>query len=241
MGNSNADRFLQAMVSIENFLKGKVPRRPNENYTEFGQLVQRYPKLPRGHKDDLREYAELRNAIVHNRRDDAGRVIADPRDDTVAWVENLLLLLTEPPLVRNVLKLQPPHVFDEDSPIEEFLELVRDADYSQSPVRDASGGLWLVTTNAVTRWVAKEYEPGQGVALLSATVGDMKGFTEPGDTLMVKPKDLTVIDAVKIFGGEGVKEPPSAIVLTHSGDPTQTLLGICSRADVASLLQALEV
>lgn len=123
----------------------------------------------------------MRNAIVHDPRDDEGRAIADPREDTVKGVETLLLSLTKPPQVLNVLKMQPPLVFDEQSRIEEFLELVRTADYSQSPVRDAAGNLWLVTTNAAAHWLASDYGSGQGALPDPATVAEMKKFTEPGD------------------------------------------------------------
>lgn len=70
----NSDRFLNAFSSIEQQLR-KITRRGKE--TRFYQLVDEAsastPAVA-SYKDDLKEFADLRNAIVHERGD--GRVIA---------------------------------------------------------------------------------------------------------------------------------------------------------------------
>ena len=42
----------------------------------------------------MKEYGDLRNAIVHDRAD--GKVIAEPNDDVVVQIEKIAALLLEP-------------------------------------------------------------------------------------------------------------------------------------------------
>lgn len=239
----NADRFLRALTEIEVFLRNKLERSgSSDRHLDFKPMIDASTKrLSPAQRTNLKRYVDLRNAIVHEPRDSRGVAIASPRDDVVEWVESQLQIITNPPKVMSVLKLQKPRVLSEYDNIMQFLEIVRTLDYSQSPVRDEAGSLWLVTTNAVTRWLSSLYEVGAGALLDSTSVGSMKEFTEAGDALEVKHKSLTAVEAVRIFAGESGRIAPAAIILTESGNRNETPLGICSRADVADLLHSLGV
>lgn len=239
---SNADRLIQALVQIEKvLLDEQYAERKDGKYVGLSRLIRDSKKLSDRQKSRLISLAELRNTIVHEPRNDAHEVIAEPRDDVIEWVEQQVQIIVEPPLVVTVLGLEPPTLLDEACDLVQFLELVRLHHFSQSPVRTREGGLRLITTNAVARWVAEQYVKGDGVALEAITIEELEPFSEEGDRLELGRRNLTAIQAVRIFSGQTGRPIPAAIVLTENGKAHETPVGICTASDVAKLLAALGV
>ena len=94
----NAQRFLNAFAMIEKQLKQitGVTR-----YSRFYQLLNQASRssgLVRKYEMELQEYADLRNAIVHQRSDE-GHIIAIPIDEVVTEIEELARKICEPPRV----------------------------------------------------------------------------------------------------------------------------------------------
>lgn len=241
MTDANARRFLDAFHTIEQTLRARSPRSFGKNQEGFSDLVRESKDLVDGQKQKLHQFSRLRNAIVHNPYSDGAVPIANPRDDVVQWIEKQAIYIEQPPLVKDVLKLQPPKVLADDDDVSLFLALAGEpTNFSQAPVRNHGGKLLLITTNAVARWVAETYVPGVGVALDEACVGNFAKFAEEGDRLILKQRDLRAVEAARIFGGS-LGNPPAAIVLTENGKDSETPLGMCVQSDVAALRQSLGV
>jgi hypothetical protein len=91
----NADRFLTAFVSIEKYLRRRTESdRLISFYALIEKTVQKDASV-RAYEIDLKEYADLRNAIVHERS--GGQPIAEPHDDVVRRIELLTDIITRPP------------------------------------------------------------------------------------------------------------------------------------------------
>ncbi|HLS01837.1 MAG TPA: hypothetical protein VK054_07660 [Beutenbergiaceae bacterium] len=240
--SDNATRFIQAFTTIEYELRKRIKPRDNDpKHLNFPTLVDRSVDLSPEQVEKLKSFSDLRNAIVHNPRDRGNEVIADPRDSAVQWLEKQVDLIVDPPLVMEVLNLQKPTVLTADDDLGAFLAIVRKHDYSQVPVVDPDGGLHLVTTNAVTRWLANEYIGDKSATVERVKMQDVHRFSEQCDSLVLKPRDLKAAEAVRIFAGDPGSDTPAAIIITEHGKDHQTPLGLCSPTDVATLLHALEV
>lgn len=242
MAIDRASRFLQAFNEIHRALDTRVPRPENESgHRSFTYLLPRSKDLTDRQRDRLKTCASLRNVIVHEPRDGDHEIIADPRESTVQWLEQQVDIITNPPLVIEVLKLDKVEVLDADDDLGAFLTVVRESDFSQAPVRGDDDELSLITTNTVTRWLASEYTAGDGAALEHAKLREMQRFVEESDELILKPRNLKAVEAARIFAGQEGRNAPAAIVLTEHGKHHQTPLGLCSQTDVAQLLRALGV
>lgn len=235
----NASRFIDAMTTIEKFLRDKDPRRhERKHFVEFKTLVKETPLLVDKQKRDMYDFIDLRNAIVHSPKE-RGRAIADPRDSALKQVEHQVDLLTNPPKVLNASSTTRPTLLNESDGLERFLVLVNKQAYSQSLYRRADGTLGLVTTNAVARWIASEYEATHGIATESISLGDVETYSEEQDELICRPRNLTVVEAIRLFSGQSGRVP-AAIAITHSGNPAEEPLGLAVRSDIANLVQVLE-
>jgi predicted transcriptional regulator len=235
---SNGQRFLDAFNQIERILRSRAS--PEKDRVGFSQLVRASDDLIQGQRDLLLDYAVLRNAIVHTKTE-AGRLIADPRSDVVARIEEQVDLIERPPKVLETLRLAPPKILKWDDSVFQFFQQVRlPFDFSQAPVVSRSGDIDLITTNAVARWVAASWEQAQGAALTETSVEQVLHFSEKGDRVEIRSRGLKVVDAWRLFSGAS-GEPPSAILLTHSGAATEKPLGLCVRADLPAMLKVLGV
>lgn len=239
--------FLDAFASIEDVLAREQGRRASnqkrrghdEDWIPFGELLADSKLLHDAHKRELRAYAKLRNAIVHNSYRN-GAPIADPHDETVESIVKILALLEKPPLLSDALRDSPrPRVFKPDDDISEFLGQVTEHSYSQAPVSTVNGYL-LITTNAVARWFASNLAKHGGV-VDRASIQDVLGYAELGDRLETVSPTTTVISAIHRLSGEADmdSEPPTALlVLGKMNQPPQQL---CSRADLAKLYAPLQI
>ncbi|MBC9942953.1 hypothetical protein ICL81_00225 [Leucobacter sp. cx-328] len=134
---------------------------------------------------------------------------------------------------------QRVNVLDEANDSAEFLDLVRDYNFSQAPVRMSDGALALITTNAVARWLSSEYKAFSGAAVEHASLGEVIKFSEAEDEILVRSREMTVVQAWRIFAGLENNTPPHALVITHSGKMSETPLALVVRSDLPALLKAL--
>ena len=234
---SNGQRFLDAFNGIERILRS---RNGADGRPGFVELVRTSKDLVPRQRNLLRDYADLRNAIVHTSSLN-GQLIADPRDDVVRTIEGQMELIERPPKVLDALRLLPPHVFQASDSIIAFLNIVKPPTYfSQAPVTASDRRIELVTTNAVARWIAESWESPHGVILEESSIARILAFKEPSDRVEIRARDLKVVEAWRIFSGEA-GDPPAAILITQSGRDTETPLGLCVPADLPAMLKALKV
>ena len=164
-----SEMFLKAFANLERWLRRSTN---SARAVPFYQVVDRAAeRLPaaRRFRDDLKEFADLRNAIVHERTD--GHPIAEPNARVVEDIQRLETLLTSPPMV--VSHFQRKVVTAEDTwPLSRAVKLMEARNFSQLPVRRAECFVALLTANTITRWLgAKTAE--DIVSINEATVAEV--------------------------------------------------------------------
>lgn len=238
---TNARRFLDAFADIEDAIKKRHDHTKDQSSErpKFWALVDTSDdELIKKHKETLKRFGNLRNAISHSSYLN-DNPIADPRIDTVEEIERLRELVIRPPRLRDALKDHgKPQVFSPDDGIKEFLRIVTELDFSQAPVAMGNGKYKLITTNAVARWFG--HNPiTHGGAVEDTPIDEILKHSESGDRLEILPRDTTVAKAINIFAGQDspTKEPPAALLVMDV--PGQPPLLLSTRADLAVLYQQL--
>jgi len=86
---SNSDRFLQAFTTIEQYLRKKSGLGRDSSFPELVKAVSKSNPVIRNREDDLRQFAELRNAMVHIRRgNDVFSLAETPISQVLEYVED---------------------------------------------------------------------------------------------------------------------------------------------------------
>ncbi|MCQ1954125.1 hypothetical protein [Arthrobacter sp. zg-Y238] len=193
--------------------------------------------------EKLLDLTDLRNAIAHTPYSETDEPYANPREETVRWIEDQVDIIENPPKVLPALRLVPPQTLVANDRLSVFLGLVGDPhNYSQTPFWRENGDLGLITTNAVARWLANQYEVSQGYLADDVSVSDVSdSASEPRDAVLIKGKNMRVADALKIFAGDSQTAPPVAILITDSGKTHEKPLGIVTPSDIPAMARILGI
>ncbi|RPF53304.1 CBS domain-containing protein [Aquisalibacillus elongatus] len=230
----NSERFLFAFNKIEKVLNEDLNQQGQ--YISFSKAVYKANKQNRvvkRFKDDLLEFAVLRNAIVHERTEPE-YVIAEPHDSTVEKIEKILSELTEPKTVIPTFQ-QEVKSFDVNDSLADVLTVIKESNFSQFPVYDKEEFKGLLTANGITNWLAKTVEED----LLSreeTMLSELIEYEEGTDNYHFVSRDVTIYEAEDIFKEQVNKEDRiDAILITHNGKTSEKLLGIISAWDIIDI------
>gem|GEM_PF-168625 len=244
---SNANRFLLAFNRIEHRLAdiGRV-----EDHRSFGEKLRaasrREPIV--GHiQGELRELAELRNALVHS---DRLLPIAEPHDDVVQEIERYLRLISDPPRIGSRFTRHVGTVRVDDS-VRRAVRMMRERSYSQLPVRDRRGKcIALLTGATIARWLGALDLPtnrGNGgdvvgdVDLDAVTVGQVIRLADSEDNYVFLRPEATLFDALWEFEShQRDGHRLDAILITADARPDQDFIGIITPRDLPFILMQLE-
>ncbi len=230
VSENNAVRFLNAFADIEremNILAGSV------KYTTFSKLLSRcvsQSRVIRANQEDLREYAELRNAIVHQ-RDDGDEIIAQPTDQVVKNIERISAALKKKQLLLSYATT-PVICANEKTSVKNCFEIMYRLDSTKLPVYSEGKFAGMLTMSMIAKW----------------------GFTgapeeQPALELLEKETPMRVVffsrqqpldDAVEVFTDalEKGKRAP-VILITENGTGDEKPLGIVTAYDLPAVLAAL--
>lgn len=226
----NSDRFLAAFNRIEQFMnRGNS----SERYITFAQLVEVQTKsniTVKRNVDRLHKFAKLRNAIVHQSINGA-YAIAEPHQSIVDEIEKIEKELTNPPKVLTHFKKEV-ETFKHNNSIVEVLKVIRERDYTQFPVYKEKKFIGLLTENGITKWLARNIEEDI-ISLEETNLIDILEFEEEVDNYIFIGKELTVYEVEEIFKDfPHTRERLDALLITHSGKKTESLLGIITTWDI---------
>jgi hypothetical protein len=129
----NGDRFEAAYNKIDTLLRKKVGGDRSLSFSSVVHEAAKKDATVRVNKDDLLQYGDLRNAIVHD-RGKAPTLLADPRDEIVAQIEEILSRLSRPKTLRSLAPPVPLRIFSASMLLEEPLSYMRENDFSQAIV-----------------------------------------------------------------------------------------------------------
>jgi CBS domain-containing protein len=237
--DKNADRFLSAYNEIDKWLRKmlKADRKASfanlvDDVSNSNKVSHQSTRLVRHYRDDLKEYGDLRNAIVHEHRND--EVIATPCLKAVEEMEAIRKRLFYPPRVhprfaKDVIQCTP------DDPIGTVAQQMRAKKFSQIPVYSGARLLALLTTDTIARWVACSLKSGEEI-MEEAPVKDVLNEAEFTENYHLLDTGATVIEALDCFDaffGRGLRL--DAILITKDAKKNNAPLGIISISDIPEL------
>lgn len=124
----NSDRFLTAFNPIDHRLRDIIGAKDFLPFYCLEDQAKKKDVLVRKYEDDLRSYANLRNAIVHHRTL-MEYVIAEPYPDIVEKFEYMDATLAKPPLVGQMFR-KKIYVLQERDSLKYVLKGTRNRKYT---------------------------------------------------------------------------------------------------------------
>lgn len=243
---NRGERFLSAYTVIEQAMRRRmgVPG-GRESFRRMVDSLYETDWAVRKFRGDLEEFAELRNAIIHERVTPA-YLIAVPLPETVAKIERIAASISDPPLVYPRFRRDVAR-FSADDKMEVVFRRIEETGYSQFPVYRGSVYEGLLTDGGIARWVAGLLSGagGEGRSLASGAetklgqvlVGEALKSEKTLDRARFISKKATVYEAEGLFRDSGGRDRwrVSALLITECGLPEESLAGIVTPSDILAL------
>jgi CBS domain-containing protein len=183
----------------------------------------------------LKEFADLRNAIVHERTD--GHVIAEPNDRALAELDRLRTALMNPPTVIPKFQITVRSRTLTDS-VGEAVTDMRNGSFSQLPILTGGRVVALLTAETGVRWLASEVM-NELVSPWETKIEQVLPHTEDLEHYCFLSRRATLLDALSQFEDFAARgKDLDAILISHNGKPEQELLGILTLYDLPAILEA---
>ncbi len=232
--SNNAERFLIAYSTIEHEMERILDLKDHRRFFELVDKSARVNPVIERYRFDLREYSELRNAIVHDRS--GGEIIAVPTTEVVEKIERIAALLVEPPKVAPLF-LKEVLTLSGSYPVSRAIRDFSRMSYTQAPVYVDDKLIGLLTSNMIVKWMGicminNQKEVNLHETLLTDVI-EKAGHENDYELVSVNQSLFSVPELFYRWQHEGRKL--EAVLITQNGGPTEPIIGIITNRDLPSV------
>ena len=231
----NTKEFLKVFNKVETYLN---TLNKSSSYVSVSKLLKPTSEknpIIKDYANDLREYAELRNAIVH---EEAGTAIADVKARTVSDLKRIYRLIKKPPTVYQLFKKNVTCCQTDDSLLE-IIKIMKENTFTHMPVYDKIKFVGVLNEASISRWLG-DFVDGKLSNLKETEVGDLQAYlrNQPDEHFKFVSKDTNAY-LVKKWFLEFVRERKrlGAIFITENGRRDEGLLGVITAWDLPEIDQ----
>ncbi len=222
-------RFMNAFIGIEQELRSIAN---TKNHRPFYTLVNMSAKrnaLVHDISDELKEYADLRNVIVHERRNN--EPIAEPHREIVERLERILELLQKPPTVGEQFIGSVVTCTPEDT-VASAATAMYEQSFSKIPVYEDQVFHGLLTAEGITHWLGHRLQEDT-CSLAETTVNSVLEYSASSHSFAFVSRNCPVFRAIDLFeeaSHEGRRL--QAVLITEDGERNQKPIGIITVFDL---------
>jgi CBS domain-containing protein len=227
------EEFVNRFNELSRHLAKVSQQRPDTRFYSLVDEAAARDAAVRTYADDLKDYADLRNAIVHG----TSELMAEPTEETLRRFCDILGEVLRPKQLLELSTHPPLRPFQPNDRLVDALRYMRENDFSQIVVRDGES-LGLVSVEGVAQWLESESEDDI-ISVNDARVHDALK-NEPSGSFTLLGRNRNIYDArAAFFEALNSKHPRLfAIIVTHSGRTTEKPLGIVTAWDIFEYTRA---
>ena len=220
-----------------NKLETMLKKRANARSEEFISSV--VSSLVNIHKDrvvrqferDIRQFIELRNAIIHQSTD---RAIAEPYEETVTALRQLVVNIEQPKTAWDIATTELIKIGLDDN-LSEVVRQMAQMHITSLPIVDDKRVIGFVSESTVVKIVDKAFEHG-GALIDEAKIKDVaydKSYGDDSDVYAYVTRKVTVYEIEDMFNNAIKKgQRLLAVLVSDKGDSSATPLGIITAWDL---------
>ncbi|SDN08645.1 hypothetical protein SAMN04488137_3443 [Fictibacillus solisalsi] len=227
-----AERFEVAFNQIHHILKRLNPNEYNDAFMKLLTDSSRKHRVIQQVYYDLRQFAKLRNALVHEKLE-RKTFIAIPHENTVLKIENIAKLLSKPPTVLDIATAFVVSV-NLTTPLQDLIKIMGTSSYNQFPVYEKGVFQFLISENGLTKWMAASIHKGS-IHVEGKTVENLKPYEEHHNVVFVK-RSMDIFELEDIYEESFQKKRKlEAVIITQNGSPLEAPLGIVTSWDLIEI------
>ena len=236
---SLSERFLDAFITIESAMNQRLKGDRRMSFTMMVHQLAKQDSAFARFKIDLEEFAQLRNAIVHERIDN--QVIAEPHEKVVLQIETIADILTRPLRVEQMF-LRTVHVVSRDQSLDEAIRMMSQYHHAKLPVYNKDQGfVGLLTSELILEYLHQHLSEMQA-CWPNATVLDVLKTDVKERSVEFIPRHFRLLSVLDVYerslqSGRRL----NALIITQDGASNQKPLGFISISDLPKIYQSLNL
>ena len=226
-----SERFETAFNRIHKILKETVKHADTDKFTELVHKGYNHI-LIRHYKDDLCQFARLRNAIVHEKID-VDYYIAEPHLDIVKEIERIASEFEEPKTGLSISSKEV-YYFYEDDLVKNVLSCMKKTGHTRFPIYNKEDKYsWLLTTREIISWLTNQFD-NQRIDLNQVKVKEL--YKKEENHVVFVSQNATVFEIEDLYDEDN--EKIEAIIITATGKKTEKPNGIITSRDLLEVALA---
>ncbi len=232
----NSEIFIELFSEIEQKLKTICNDEFHSTFSDLLRKARGINAVVNQYASDLKEFSQLRNAIVHTRRENF--VIAEPHNDVIKEIRHIHSLLHNPPRVSSVM-IKNPYFTSSNGSIFDLLTTFSEKNIMRCPVIDNGSVTCLITAKTISRWLTSKKQ--DKVDINGTKISEMVPFTEKTDYCVIG-ENIDIISLVGMFKNS-IKRGTyiQAVLITKNGQPNSPLVGIITPSDLPLIIERMNL
>lgn len=220
----NSDRFIVSYNRLDQLMKDLIGTNEHMAFFRLIDFAKKKNAIIRRYEADLREYGDLRNAIIHHRTS-LEFAIAEPHDEVVTKMEEIESALAKPITVAQMFQTNVT-IFQETDSLSYALKVIKDKKYNQFPVYKGKTFKGLITPVGITMWMARKVD-SESFSRKRTMLSEILAHESNRDNHRFIQAEASVFEAVEIFKSSVVHgRRLEALLITEDGKSSDKLIGI---------------
>ncbi len=229
--NVNASRFLSAYNRLDQGLREIYSIKKNLNFADMIRKVAGVNTVVLKFEDELISYGRLRNAIVHNSKED--KIIAEPNIEVVEKLEKIARTINTPPRVVDCIRPRRVFTASGETPLKEVIAEMKAVGYSVIPVYIAQTLVGVINRKMVVEGIGKFLEEKRDINdALNEPVAQCLDIFNESNHYEVAPASITVENLLYMFQQN---RKLSSVILTENGNFNEPAKAVLVSADLIDL------
>ncbi|AKM80536.1 TPA: CBS domain-containing protein [Candidatus Saccharibacteria bacterium] len=230
---TRAEEYRIEFNKLETMLKKRANARSEESISSVvSSLVNIHKdRVVRQFERDIRQFIELRNAIIHQSTD---RAIAEPYEETVTALRQLVVNIEQPKTAWDIATTELIKVGLDDN-LSEVVRQMAQMHITSLPIVEDKRVIGFVSESTVVKIVDKAFEHG-GALIDEAKIKDVaydKPYGDDSDVYAFVTRKVTVYEIEDMFNNAIKKgQRLLAVLVSDKGDASATPLGIITAWDL---------
>lgn len=235
MGENHLDKVQRFEIAFNRIHTRLKELSKGSNSDRFVDLLQenkdKYSAF-RYHFYNLKQYAKLRNAIVHEEIAE-DYYIAEPHISVVENIEKISESVYHPPSAFT-LAAKPVIYVNLTMPVEKLLDIINKYGYSQYPVYEHKRFKGLITDGGIARWLSAHIHEGYTFIKKCNVEHVLKSEKMKNVAFMEQSKDIYELESLfEQFSQK--KQKLEAVLITETGVQHELPLGIVTSWDLLQI------
>jgi len=226
---SRAKGFIRSYNEIADYMRRLTGLGMDASFSKLVDRAAEKNAAIRAEAVRLKDYSELRNAIVHHRTYPE-EIIAEPSEEALARFRAVVHTVLSPKRLIPTFQ-RPVRCFLLSDPLAEVLKYMGQHDYSQIVLRGREG-LSILTTEGIARWLERQ-ALNDIISITETSVANVHAHEEP-EGFLVMGRECSTYDARQAFSDAIDQKRPRlfAVIITQTGKETEAPLGIVTPWDL---------